>query len=193
MLLIANGSYVMADTTPPRSQNLKNAAAAVEQWSSNNKLRFNVDKCKEVVIDFKLVKYHVDGVTMSTKELELVGHAKLLRITISNTLQCNNHISDVIKRANKRSFYLIFLRRANVPSADMFSFYCTCIYRPVQKYYAPVFHHALPAYLSDGIREDSEPCTFHNISGYVILLQSSESLKIYTFSTVHQMAEPDKQ
>ena len=32
------------------------AAAAVEQWSSDNKLQLNADKCEEMVIGFKLVK-----------------------------------------------------------------------------------------------------------------------------------------
>ena len=33
---------------------------------------------------------------------------------------------------------------------DILNFYCTCI-RPVLEYCAPVFHHSLPAYLSDDI------------------------------------------
>ena len=45
-------------------------------------------------------------------------------------------------------YFLILLKRARVPIYDIVSFYSTCI-RPVLEYCAPVFHHALPAYLSD--------------------------------------------
>ena len=40
------------------------------------------------------------------------------------------------------------LKYAQVPFNDIISFYSTCI-RPVMEYCAPVFHNALPAYLSD--------------------------------------------
>ena len=45
-------------------------------------------------------------------------------------------------------YFLILLKRARVPINDIVNFYSTCI-RPVLEYCAPVFHHALPTYLSD--------------------------------------------
>ena len=45
-------------------------------------------------------------------------------------------------------YFLILLKRARVPINDIVSFYSSCI-RTVLEYCAPVFHHALPAYLSD--------------------------------------------
>ena len=39
------------------------------------------------------------------------------------------------------------LKRANIPAKDLLIFYLTCI-RPVTEYACPVFHNALPAYLS---------------------------------------------
>ena len=44
--------------------------------------------------------------------------------------------------------YLKQLKRAKVPTNDLLSFYTTCI-RPVAEYACPVFHTALPQYLSD--------------------------------------------
>ena len=58
--------------------------------------------------------------------------------------------SDMIKKANKRIYFLILLKRARVPSNDILNFYCTCV-RPVLEYCAPVFHHSLPAYLCNDI------------------------------------------
>ena len=39
------------------------------------------------------------------------------------------------------------MKRANIPAKDLLIFYLTCI-RPVTEYACPVFHNALPAYLS---------------------------------------------
>ena len=44
--------------------------------------------------------------------------------------------------------FLILLERARVPINNIVSFYSTCI-TPVLEYCAPVFLHALPAYLSE--------------------------------------------
>ena len=49
---------------------------------------------------------------------------------ILSTLQWNCHISDVIKKANKRMFFPVLLKRAKVPPLDIISFDHTCI-RPV--------------------------------------------------------------
>ena len=47
-------------------------------------------------------------------------------------------------------FFLILLKRTKVPARDIISFYLTCI-RPVLEYCDPLYHHALPDYLSNGI------------------------------------------
>ena len=64
-----------------------------------------------------------------------------------NSLKWNNHVSESIKKANKRLYFIILLKRARVPVMDIIKFYCTTI-RPVLEYASPVFHHALPAYLN---------------------------------------------
>ena len=72
-------------------------------------------------------------------------------LTISDDLSWNLHVSDIIRKANKRMYFLILLRRAGIPSSDIICFYCTCI-RPLLEYCAPVFHHAIPKYLSDDLQ-----------------------------------------
>ena len=47
-------------------------------------------------------------------------------------------------------YFIVRLKRANVPLSDIVNFYCTAI-RPVLEYCVPVFHHALPQYLGDDI------------------------------------------
>jgi hypothetical protein len=74
----------------------------------------------------------------------------VLGVIISNSHQWVDHVNEVIKKANKRLYFLILLKRANVPACDIVNFYCTVI-RPVLEYCAPVFHHALPVYLCDDL------------------------------------------
>ena len=85
------------------------SVTAVEQFSTNNRLQLNPGKCKELLIDFKRPKHQFDAITVRSKELELVNHATVLGVTVSGTLQWNYHISYVIKKANKRMFFLILI------------------------------------------------------------------------------------
>ena len=126
------------------------AVNAVEQWSTTNKLQLNADKCKELIIDLKKAKHHFDAVTVNSKEIERVDSLTLLGVTITSMLQWNFHVLEIIKKANKRMYFLILLKRANVPAHDIICFYRTCI-RPVLEYCAPLYHHALPDYLSKDI------------------------------------------
>ena len=89
----------------------------------------------------KKSKRQFSPISVDSKELELVDHAKILGVTIASTLQWNYHIHEVIRKA---------IKRARVPINDIVSFYSTCI-RPVLEYCVPVLHHALTSYLSDEI------------------------------------------
>ena len=68
-------------------------------------------------------------------------------LTISGKLTWNAHITEITKKAAKRLYFLVQLKRARVSQEDLCLFYTTCV-RSVIDYAAPVFHHALPAYLS---------------------------------------------
>ena len=69
-------------------------------------------------------------------------------------LKWNSHVDSInvslIKKASKRLYFLRQLKRANVPAAEMISFYCTRI-RPIVEYASPVFHYGIPNYLSKDI------------------------------------------
>ena len=99
---------------------------------------------------------------------------------LSSDLKWNNHIVDCIKKANKCLYFIVLLKRARVPLNDIVNFYCTTI-RPVLEYCAPVFHHALPAYLNEDIERIQKralsiiSCTCHVISG-----MSNDSLGLPT-------------
>ena len=80
--------------------------------------------------------------------LETVTSAKTLGVSILNNLKWNNHVELTIKKANKRLYFLVLLRRASVPMIDIIKFYTTTI-RLILEYCTQVYHHVLPGYLSD--------------------------------------------
>ena len=141
----------VAEVVPRGGQSaMRVAVIAVEQWSITHKLQLNPDKCKELLIDFKKTQYQFDVITVSSKELERVNSVKVLGVTIASTPQWNCHISNVLKKAYKRMFFLILPKRAKVPARYIISLYLTCI-SPVLEYCAPLYHHALPDYLNNDI------------------------------------------
>ena len=122
---------------------IQSAAVAALDWLCKNKLQLNVDKCLEMVIDFKKQKHSFDSISRDRKELDTVNNVKILGLTISNNLLWNDHINNIVKKTNKRLYFIVLLKRAQVPLKDIMMFYCTCI-RPVLEYCTPVFNHALP-------------------------------------------------
>ena len=67
---------------------------------------------------------------------------KILGVSICANLKSNEH---------KLFYFIILLKRANVPFVDILNFYCTAISGPVLQYSDPLFHHALPQYVSKDI------------------------------------------
>ena len=118
------------------------AVKVVKDWSKAQKMQLNADKCKVMVIDYKRQKHHFTPLLVDGKVLETVESAKILGVTISCNLKWNNHINDVIKRADKRLYFLVLLKRARIPADDIINFYCTTM-RPILEYCAQIFHHAL--------------------------------------------------
>ena len=137
------------DTIVPRGKDshVQHSVNYVAEWSSCNLMQLNVAKCKELVIDFKKFKHHFESLVVSDKNLTVVKNAKILGLTISNNLTWNTHIGEIITKANKRMYFLVLLRKAGVPSSEFLLYLC----KTVLEYCAPVFHHAIPSYLSEDL------------------------------------------
>ena len=113
-----------------------------------NRVKLNSEKCKELRISFVKNEPQFAPIVVDGKELERVTSAKLLGVTISSSLTWNKHINDVIKKASKRLYFLMQLKRSRVPRHNMSTFYTACI-RSVLTYTAPTFFNAPPKYLKD--------------------------------------------
>ena len=137
-----------ASETVNKSQQSRAQAIADEmlQWSQNNKMRLNEAKCKELRISFSKVPRDFNPILINDKCVEVVESCKLLGMTINNKLSWNLHIDEVVKKVSKRIYYLIQLKRANIPLKDLVLFYVTCI-RSIIDYGISVIYYSLPKYL----------------------------------------------
>ena len=81
-------------------------------------------------------------------EIEVVNSAKLLGITISDNLTWNAHVNEVVKKASKRLYFLVQLKRARLTHSDLVLFYLSCV-RSTVDYGVPAFFNALPQYLKN--------------------------------------------
>ena len=110
--------------------------------------QLNESKCKELRISFTKSENTLEPVTIKNTNIEIVPSAKLLGVMISNYLKWNVHVEIICKKGATRLYFLRQLKGAKMPTNDLLSFYSTCI-RPVAEYACPVFHTAIPQYLSD--------------------------------------------
>ena len=145
----------MVSMVVPKEQasNVQKIVDCVEDWSRVNKFQLNSDKCEELRISFAKNKVDLPPVVVDGRILKDVDHAKLLGVTpITSNLSWNMHVSEIVKIASKRLYFLRQLKRARaqVEKADLLRFYTSCI-RFVCDYVIPVFHASLPQYLIDDL------------------------------------------
>ena len=111
-------------------------------WSDDNKMQLNAEKCKELRISFNVNAVEMDPIVVNGKNLEVV--------TINSKLTWNDHIDDVVKKINKRLYFLSQLKRAKVKPKDLALFYTSCI-RSVADYAIPAIYYSLPQYLKNDL------------------------------------------
>ena len=59
--------------------------------------------------------------------IDLVQTVKVLGVIIQDNLKWNQHLDASIKKAAKRLYFLMQLKRAHVPAKDLVCFYIACI------------------------------------------------------------------
>lgn len=74
--------------------NVQQLADRVAQWSSDNRVKLNSDKCKELRISFGKNQPELQPILVNRQELEVVQSAKLLGVTVTSNLSWNEHITN---------------------------------------------------------------------------------------------------
>ena len=94
--------------------NAQQLADRVVQWSSDNRVKLNSDKNKELRISFARTQQEFQPIFVNGQELEVVQSAKLLGMTVTSNLSWNEHINAIVKKASKRLYFLVQLKRAKL-------------------------------------------------------------------------------
>ena len=94
-------------------------------WCKNNNLVLNISKTKEMIIDFRKKKTPIHPLFIDGAEVLQADSVKFLGSTISKDLSwCNNSI-DIIKKTQKRMYFLSLrhLKRFGLSQAILTRFY----------------------------------------------------------------------
>ena len=113
-------SEVVAKGSDSNAQQL---ADRVAQWSSDNRVKLNSDKCKELRISFARTQPEFQPILVNGQELEVVKSGKLLGITVTSNLSWNEHVDDIVKKASKRLYFLVQLKMALSFLAKIYFFF----------------------------------------------------------------------
>ena len=102
--------------------NAQHIVDCVAQWSLDNRVQLNSEKCKELRISFAKKQCELHPILVNGKEL---GSAKLLGVIITSDLLWNERVSETINKASKRLYFLVQLKRASFLSTieNMVHFY----------------------------------------------------------------------
>ena len=116
----------------------------------NDGFQLNERKCKELRISFAKNEPEFDPIWVNRQTLETVNSVKLLGLNISSDLKWNVHVSELVRKVSTRLCFLRQLKKSHVATRELLLFYITCI-RSILEYGSPVFHRALPSYLSEDL------------------------------------------
>ncbi|XP_061149648.1 uncharacterized protein LOC133163607 [Syngnathus typhle] len=92
-------------------------------WCRDNNLLLNIDKTKEIVVDFRKGHTQHLPLTIDGAVVERVSSARFLGVHISEDLSWSTNTASLAKKTQGRLYFLRKLRRASVPPAVMTTFY----------------------------------------------------------------------
>ena len=112
--------------------------------------QLNERKCKELRISFARNKPEFDPIWVNRQTLATVNSVELLGLNISSDLRWNVHVPELVRKVSTRLYFLRQLKKSHFATRELVLFYITCI-RSILKDASPVFHRALPSYLSEDL------------------------------------------
>ncbi|XP_059833317.1 aquaporin-4 isoform X2 [Hypanus sabinus] len=93
------------------------------EWCHNNNLSLNLNKTKELIVDFRRGKPEVhEPVIIRGSEVERVSNFKFLGVTISEDLSWIHHINTIAKKARQCLYFLRSLQRFGMSSKTSANF-----------------------------------------------------------------------
>ncbi len=97
--------------------------AQLAEWCGANNLSLNVEKTKEVVMDFRRNPVDHPPLTIDTSTVERVSSTKFLVVHITEDLTWTTNTKSISKKAQQRLHFLRRLKRASLPPPILTTFY----------------------------------------------------------------------
>ncbi len=111
------------DETPYREE-----VSTLSKWCQENHLSLNIDKTKELVVDFRRQSTEHTPISIDKTPVERVNSFKFLGVHITEDITWSAHTDAVLKKAQQRLFFLRRLRKFGMSPRILRSFY-TCTVR----------------------------------------------------------------
>ncbi len=103
--------------------NYRSEVSHLAGWCRVNNLSLNVEKTKEIVVDFRKVHTQHAPLTINGATVERASSTKFLGVHITEDLSWTNNTAALAKKAQQRLYFLRKLRRARAPAPIMCTFY----------------------------------------------------------------------
>ncbi|KAL0149801.1 hypothetical protein M9458_054849 [Cirrhinus mrigala] len=101
----------------------RSEVSRLARWCSDNNLSLNVEKTKEIVVDFRRVHTQHAPLSINGASVERVNSTKFLGVHITENLSWANNTTALAKKSQQRLYFLRKLRRARAPVLIMCTFY----------------------------------------------------------------------
>ncbi len=99
--------------------------STLTKWCQENHLSLNIDKTKELVVDFRRQSREHTPITIEKTPVERVNSFKFLGVHITEDLTWSAHTDAVLKKSHQRLFFLRRLRKFGMSPSILRTFY-TC-------------------------------------------------------------------
>ncbi len=99
--------------------------STLTKWCQENHLSLNIDKTKELVVDFRRQSRVHTPITIDKTPVERLSRFKFLCVHITEDLTWSAHTDAVLKKAHQHLFFLRRLRKFGTSPSILRSFY-TC-------------------------------------------------------------------
>ncbi len=108
--------------------------STVTKWCQENHLSLNIDKTKELVVDFRRQSREHTPITIDKTPVERVNSFKFLGVHITEDLTWSAHTDAVLKKSHQRLFFLRQLRKFGMSPSILRSFHtCTVESKALQR------------------------------------------------------------
>lgn len=92
-------------------------------WCDRNNLQLNVNKTKEITVDFRKQHPTHTPLTINGSAVESVKSTKFLGVHITDDLTWTTNTTSLVKKAQTRLHFLRRMRRADLPTSALTTFY----------------------------------------------------------------------